>query len=241
MRRSFYWKVALDHPGEPLTRETYVEKTTALDKQQLQKKLMTFDLRFDTLSEYLSNFAMVINQHAGILNALYEDSTKKATKKELAVSLRKPGETFDIVPPEFSQQVTLQLKTIRPVEVGESLEDKIKGSSNLLSNRMDQAKVGLGLLFNQNQELFERLEKAEYGIRELNDKKADLTYLEQKNDRLRAEMFTKAEEVQSVQRSYSALLPGDHFELFQDQRLDQEDQRSSGRSREATERPNKQA
>ena len=130
--------------------DNYVEKTSMLNKQQLQKKLMTFDLRFDTLSEYLSNFSQVINQHASILNALYEDSTKKATKKELAVSIRKPGETFDIVPPEFSQQVTLQLKGIRPIELSDTLEDKIKASSNLLANRMDQAKVGLGLLFGQN-------------------------------------------------------------------------------------------
>ena len=209
-----------------------MEKTSALNRQQLQKKLMTFDLRFDTLSEYLSNFAQVINQHAGILNALYEDSTKKATKKELSKSLKTPGDTFDIIPPEFAQQVVLQLKGIRPVHISDDPEDMIKASSNLLANRMDQAKVGLGLLFNQNQELFDRLEKAENTIRELNDKKADVLYVEQKIDRLRAELYNKTDEVQSVHLPDQALLQGDHFQPREDQHESQKDQRPHRRHRE---------
>jgi hypothetical protein len=159
---------------------------------------MTFDLRFDTLSEYLSNFASVINRHANILNSLYEDSTKKATKKQLTSCFKQSAETFDIIDADFSKQVTLQMKPLRNILVGESLDDKVKGSSNYMANRMDQSKVAFNLLFNQNRELFDRLEKAEQRIKNLQDSKADMFYVEEKIDRLRSELYDKTDEVQKV-------------------------------------------
>ena len=176
---------------------------------------MTFDLRFDTLSEFLSNFALVINQHASILNAMYEDSTKKATKKELSGCFKKTADAFAIVDEDFNKQVMLQLKAPRPTSVGESLEDKVKSMSNHMANKMDESKVAFSLLFNQNLELFDRVEKAEQRVRDLQESKADIFYTEQKVDKLRAELYTRADEVQKVEAFEAGLLRGDDEQLFE--------------------------
>lgn len=176
---------------------------------------MTFDLRFDTLSEFLSNFALVINQHASILNAMYEDSTKKATKKELSGCFKKTADTFAIIDDDFNKQVMLQLRAPRPINVGDSLEDKVKSMSNHMANKMDESKVAFSLLFNQNLELFDRIEKAEQRIRDLQESKADIFYTEQKVDKLRAEMYTRTDEVQKVRASQIALLCRDHQQLHE--------------------------
>ena len=201
--------------GEPLTRAIFEEKTSLMSSTQVQKKLMTFDLRFDTLSEFLSNFAMVINQHANILNSMYDDSTKKATKKELSGCFKKSAETFSIIDDEFNKQVLLQLKAQRPIVLTDSLEDKVKASSNHMANRMDESKVAFSLLFNQNRELFDRLDRAEQTIRNLNETKADIFYTEQKIDKLRSEMYVKVDEVQKVDRLHAGLFPRDHKQLLQ--------------------------
>lgn len=178
--------------------QVYTEKTHSLNKVQLQKKLMSFDLRFDTLSEYLSNFSQVINQHASLLGGLQEESQRKATKKELSGCLRKSADTFEIANPEFQQMIMLQIKDTRPVLPNETLVEKVKSSSNHLANRVDQMKTALGLLFGQNKELFERLEKAEQGIRNLRDTKTDQVYTEEKVDQLYSEIYKRTDAVQIV-------------------------------------------
>lgn len=191
-------RVSFLEAGEPLTKDVFTEKTSSLNRQQLHTKLMTFDLRFDTLSEYLSNFAQVINHHASLINGLHDDSRKKATKKELAVSLKQPAEAFDIVDPEFNTQVKLNGKAPRPTDMNESLEDRIKGSTNNLSNKMDQSKVAFSLLFNQNLELFSRLERAENRIKDLDETKTSYKYVDKQYDQIRNLLFDKTDQVQKV-------------------------------------------
>lgn len=181
-----------------MTKDDFTVMTSTLNSKQLHKKLMTFDLRFDTLSEYLSNFAQVINHHATLLNGMHEDSKKKATKMELAKSLKQPADTFDIIDPEFDQQVRLQLTQVRPTHISDSLEDRVRASSNNLANKMDKSKTAFSLLFNQNLDLFERLRVAENQIRILHDTKADTIYVQEKVDRLLNEMHDKTDLVQKV-------------------------------------------
>lgn len=184
--------------GEAMNRQTFQEKTHSLSSTQLQRKLMTFDLRFDTLSEHLSNFARVINQHASILGSMYDDSQKKATKVELHTSFKKSGDTFDILDDDLLTQVVLQIKNTRQTDFGSSGEEKVKGSSNLLANKLDQAKTAISLLYRQNRELFERMDRAETRIKNLQDSKADIFDMDARIDRLRNEVYEKADEVQKV-------------------------------------------
>lgn len=191
-------KVTVPYTGEPLSMQVYTEKTQSLNKVQLQKKLMSFDLRFDTLSEYLSNFSQVINQHATLLGHLQDESLKKATKKELSGCLKKSADTFEIPNAEFNQMIFLQIKDSRPLLPNDTLAEKVRSTSNHLANRVDQMKTAFSLLFNQNKELFDRLEKAEQGIRNLRDTKTDQVYTEEKVDQLYSEIYKRTDAVQIV-------------------------------------------
>ena len=74
--------------GEALKGSAMIEVSANMSAIEIKKNLMTLDLRFDTLAEYLSNFSTVVNQHAGMLNAIRDDVALKATKKEVGGSLR---------------------------------------------------------------------------------------------------------------------------------------------------------
>jgi hypothetical protein len=47
--------------GEALKGSAMIDITANMSAIEIKKNLMTLDLRFDTLSEYLANFSSVVN------------------------------------------------------------------------------------------------------------------------------------------------------------------------------------
>lgn len=182
------------YDGEALKGSAMVDLTSNMSAIEIKKNLMTLDLRFDTLSEYLSNFSSVVNQHAGMLNHLTEDVSKKATKKEVGSSFRGIAKAHKHRDKQFINLIKMQERV--PKE--EVAEDLVKDGKHKMINKMDKTVTALDLLYGQNQELFERLEKVERKTSDMEKTKADLTYVNKKNDMLISLVHEKADEVQKL-------------------------------------------
>jgi len=160
----------------------------------IKKNLMTMDLRFDTLAEYLATFSDVVNQHATMLNDIKKDAEKKVYTDTLNKCLITNTKAFKIKDPDFNRQIVLQ----EGPHLSETCEDLIEESGNKVANKITKICTALDLLYSQNQELFHRMEAAEKKCVELEKSKASNSELRELDDRLIGLIMAKADEVQKL-------------------------------------------
>lgn len=180
--------------GEALKGSAMVELTAKMTPTDIKKNLMSLDLKFDTLSEYLCNFANVVNQHATMLNTLKKDVEVKCYREEIGKSFTEFAKAQRIRDKQFSKTIKLQERV--PKE--ERLDDVLEAGVNKFINKIDKISTGLDLLYGQNQELFARMNKVEQKTRDLEKNKADTIWVSEKNDMLITLIGDKTNEVQKM-------------------------------------------
>lgn len=160
----------------------------------IKKNLMTMDLRFDTLSEYLMSFSDVINQHGVMLNDVKADTEKKTYIKDLDKYLQVLVDSHHVHDPSFSKKITLQDIS----RLDEKHYNPTQAISHKMGNKISKMCTGLDLLYTQNEELFDRMERAELRCRQLEETKSDRLELKSQNDKLISLIMTKADEIQKL-------------------------------------------
>ena len=143
------------------------------------------DLKFDSLSEYLGNFANVINQHAVMLNSLDQDTKKKSYQIDIADSLKQIANQFSLHDQKFKNSVDLQITGLMP----ETREDALVASTNLFSNKTNEMGQSLHWLYHRNVELEKRLNQQEQKITELVETKMDISRAKEKFSEFRSDIM----------------------------------------------------
>lgn len=159
--------------------------SSQLSTKEIKNNLIHMDLKFDSLSEYLGNFANVINQHAVMLNSLDQDTKKKSYQIDIADSLKQIANQFSLHDQKFKNSVDLQITGLMP----ETREDALVASTNLFSNKTNEMGQSLHWLYHRNVELEKRLNQQEQKITELVETKMDISRAKEKFSEFRSDIM----------------------------------------------------